>query len=134
MGGTLNHGDYDSQKEIELQLQLGSALYPEYPVRSSAESFYNLKKGLGIIASPLHGFYMEPRMYRSTHFACCFDLEKVLDANFTGINTRSGQLLTVRAKPNGSRVTESNKPDKLHIILYCQYNLEISAVGCTVYD
>ena len=133
-GGPPRYGDYDNQKEIELQLQLGSALYPEYPIRSSAEAFYNLKKGLGVVASNLHGFYMEPRMYRSTHFSCCFDLEKVLDANFSGINTRSGQLLTVRCKPNGTRITDFNRPDKLHIILYAQYTIEISSAGVTVFD
>ena len=75
--GDTTDGAYNSQKEIELQLQLGSQLFPEYPIRSSAEAVYNLKKGLGVIGSTLHGFYMDPRMYRSTHFSVCFDLESV---------------------------------------------------------
>jgi hypothetical protein len=148
--GDPTNGDYNYQKEIELQLQLGSKLFPEYPIRSSAEAFYNLKKGLGIVASPLHGFYMDPRMHRSTHFSVCFDLEKVLDANFSGINTRSGELLTVRCKGVGNgvksqvintgtpaapvNVTYNNIPEKVHIILYAQYTIEISSAGVTVYD
>ena len=132
-GDAVNNGKYDSEKEIELQLQWGSSLFPEYPIRSSSDAFYILKDELGIVASNLLGFYMDPRMYRSTHFSCCFDLEKVLDARFIGINTRSGQLLSVRGKPNGTKITDFNRPDKLHITLYAQYTVEVSSPGVTVY-
>ena len=35
---------YDYQKELQWQLQIGSKNFPEYPVRSLAETFYQLKK------------------------------------------------------------------------------------------
>ena len=39
----------DANHEIQkLQRQIGSKLYPEYPIRSHAEAFYSLRKALGI--------------------------------------------------------------------------------------
>ena len=38
---------YDPTLEVEFQLQIGSKLVPEYPVRSVSESFYQLRKCLG---------------------------------------------------------------------------------------
>ena len=52
--GSSNH--YNSDGEFETQLQLGSKLYPEYPIRSHAEAFYQLRKALGIQSSKVHSF------------------------------------------------------------------------------
>ncbi len=51
-------GDYLIQrqdKEIEFQIQIGSKLYPEYPIRSVQEAFTQLTKCLGINHSAFHG-------------------------------------------------------------------------------
>jgi hypothetical protein len=45
---------YDYSKELQWQIQIGSKDFPEYPVRSMAESFYQLKKALGIQGSAFH--------------------------------------------------------------------------------
>ena len=39
---------YDYDKELEFQMQTGAKLFSEYPIRSLAESFYQLHKALGI--------------------------------------------------------------------------------------
>ncbi len=43
--GKLTH---NSEREFEFQLQIGSKLYPEYPIRSQNEAYYQLKKTLGV--------------------------------------------------------------------------------------
>ena len=41
--------------EIEsLQLEVGSKIWPDYPISSHGESFYHLRKGLGIARNNLH--------------------------------------------------------------------------------
>ena len=40
-------GVYNAGKEVELQVQVRSKLYPEYPIRSSAETFSQLRKSDG---------------------------------------------------------------------------------------
>ena len=38
------NGKYDKDYELEVQMQIGSKLFPEYPIRSISESFSQLKK------------------------------------------------------------------------------------------
>jgi len=53
-------GQYDVNFEMEMQLQVGSKLYPEYPVRSTAEAFYQLRKCMGIETSNFHSLDITP--------------------------------------------------------------------------
>ena len=41
-------GTYDFEKEVELQIQIGSKRYPGYPIRSLAEAYYQLRKTLSV--------------------------------------------------------------------------------------
>ena len=42
---------HNPKGEFEFQLQIGAKLFPEYPIRSHAEAYYQLKKTLGTQAS-----------------------------------------------------------------------------------
>jgi hypothetical protein len=58
----------DYTKEFQWQLQIGSKLFPEYPARSLAESFYQLKKALGIHGSAFHSLSITAKQFRTDHF------------------------------------------------------------------
>ena len=45
---------YNPANEMELQIQVGSKLFPEYPIRTVNEAFYQLRKCLGIHSSTWH--------------------------------------------------------------------------------
>ena len=47
-------GAYNNGKEVELHVQIGSKLFPEYPIRSASETFSQLRKTMGIHQSPFH--------------------------------------------------------------------------------
>ena len=47
-------GAYNVGKEVELHVQIGSKLFPEYPIRSVSETFSQLRKTMGIHQSPFH--------------------------------------------------------------------------------
>ena len=54
----------NSDAEIQhLQLMIGSKMYPEYPIRSHSEAFYQLKKTLGVQTSDIHSFDINPRQW-----------------------------------------------------------------------
>ena len=91
---TLTH---DGEKFSRLQLQIGSKLFPEYPLRSHAEAFYSLRKALGIQANNLHSIDIDGNEYRNNKFIVGFDTEKLLGLSFTGMNTRNN-LMTVFPK------------------------------------
>ena len=74
--GTAGYG-YDSDHEIQhLQLSIGSKLYPEYPIRSHSECYYNLRKSLGVQANNLHALDIRGFEYRNNKFVVGFDDEK----------------------------------------------------------
>ena len=110
--GAGNAGNYDSTKEIECQVQIGSKLYPEYPLRSVSETFSQLKKTMGIHQSPFHSLDIDGAQYRDYKFIIGIDTEKVLEAGFTGLNTRAGDLMTIKVKPMDSTGIGDNKPTK----------------------
>jgi hypothetical protein len=121
--------------EFEYQLQIGSKLFPEYPIRSHNEAFYQLAKTLGVQASAVHNFDINAREYRFNKLILGTDCEKVLDAGFTGLNTRAGDLMTVKFDlKTPSNEVAARKPDRIHIVLHSDQILEIRDSGCQVYD
>ena len=69
-------GSYDYNKELEYQIQIGSNMFPEYPVRSINQAFYELKKALGIASSSFHSISPTREQYQNEHFIAAADTEK----------------------------------------------------------
>ena len=123
------------EAEFEFQLQIGSKLFPEYPIRSHAEAYYQLKKTLGVQASAVHNFDISATEYRDHKFVIGTDCERVLDAGFTGINTRAGDLMTVKFKYNArGGNTDAYLADRIQVILHSDQIMEIRDSGVGVYD
>ena len=127
-----------SAGEFEFQLQIGSKLFPEYPIRSHNEAYYQLKKCLGVQSSAVHNFDVTAVEYRDNKFILGTDCEKVLDAGFTGLNTRAGDLMSVKLKYNDKGTLAggiyARLADRIHIVLHSDQILEIRDSGCQVYD
>ena len=123
---------FTSNGEFEAQLQLGSKLYPEYPISSLAKAFYQLRETLGVQSSSLHNFDIDSHEYRTCKFIWATDMEKVLEAGFTGVNTRAGDVLNVRFDHNDA--TAANYATSMRIRLHSDCILQISDSGCTVFD
>lgn len=76
-----------------------------------------------------------PAQYRNKHFVIGIDTEKSIGASWTGVNTRSGDLLSVRVKAQDkSTLTAAPMPDQLFIVLHSDNIVEISDGGCNVFD
>ena len=88
---------YDHSKEFEFQIQIGSNLFNEYPLRSQAERFYQLRKALGAHSTNTQ-INMVQRYYRDHKFAIGISTEKLSGASFTSFNTKAGDLLTIKLK------------------------------------
>ena len=103
-------------------------------MRSHNEAFYQLAKTLGVQASALHNFDISAREYRFSKFVLGVDCEKVLDAGFTGINIRAGDLMSVKLKYATRGTLDARVADRRHIILHSDQILEIRDSGCQVVD
>jgi hypothetical protein len=123
------------EAEFEFQLQIGSKLFPEYPIRSHTEAYYQLKKTLGVQASAVHNFDISATEYRDHKLVIGTDCERVLDAGFTGINTRAGDLMTVKLKYNSrGGNTDAYLADRIQVILHSDQIMEIRDSGVAVFD
>ena len=124
---------FDANDEFEFTLQCGSKLFPEYPIRSHAEAFYQLQKSLGIQSSNLHNFNINGVQYRDNKLIIGIDMEKVIEAGWTGMNTRAGDLLTIKFKYDKD-LNNSYFADRMHVVLHSDQILEIRDSGCAVFD
>ena len=122
---------YDSSKDVQFQMQIGSKLFPEYPIWSTQESFYQLRKCLGVQASTFHSIDISPIEYRKTKYIVGIDTEKVLSAGFTGLNTKSGDLMTIKFNRMPIDITA---PDKMYVILHADMIMNIRDRGVEVFE
>ena len=109
-------------------------MHTEIHIRANAEAFSQLVKCLGIHNSAFHGVAITPYTYRYHQQVIGIDTEKVLNAGFTGINTRAGDLMTIKAKAINPSSFGSNNPIKLYSVLHTDNILEIRDGGVTVFD
>ena len=108
-------------------------MYPEMPIRSVQEAFSQLTKCLGINNSAFHAVNIIAREYRSHKFIIGIDTENILEAGFTGINTKAGDLMVVKVKQN-SGITQANICNKMYLTLHSDNILNIRDSGCEVFD
>jgi hypothetical protein len=126
---------YNPDKELQIYLQLGSKLYPEYPTNNLSECFYRLKEAFNLPDYHQHSISIKFQNYTRNKFIFCTSFEKIPDAEWSGINTKAGQVLMVNVKAmNESGITSPNIATTLYTLLQAQQILEIRDIGCTVYD
>ena len=130
-----NAFNYDQNYEIEYQLQIGSKLFPEYPMRNLQECFYQLRKCMGTENSAFHSLDITPFEYRNHKHVVAFDTEKMLGSAFTGLNMKTGSLMTLKMKAaNIATVTSAMMPDTVYIVLHFDSILNIRDTGVEVFE
>ena len=127
---------YDPALELEYQVQIGSKLFPEYPVQSLAEAFSQLRKQVkDSHGNDYHGLSISPGQYRQDKHIIGVQTSKLMSAGFTGLNTRSGDLMTLRVKGSGGvTIPAAVQPTTLHVVLHSDQVLEIRDTGVQVFD
>ena len=89
---------------------------------------------MGIHQSPFHSLDITGAQYRDYKFIAAIDTEKVLEAGFTGLNTRAGDLMTIKVKPVDASGMADTKPTKFFTALHSDNILEVRDTGVTVFD
>ena len=77
--------------------------------------------------------YIYPFEYRSHKFIIGIDTEKILEAGFTGINTKAGDRMAVKVK-QASGITQANLRNKMFITLHSDQILNIRDTAVEVFD
>ena len=112
----------------DVWLQVGSKLFPEYPVKSCNQAMYELKKAVG------HQFHIYNRWYRTHQYIIGFDTERVAGAGFTGLNTKAGDLMTVNFRNCDNEESVQSVPSRVYIALNYDAVLNIRDSGVELLD
>ena len=122
---------FDKDGEFEAMVQVGSKKFPETEIRSHSEAYYQLRKTLGS-HDQHNSIDITQHEYKTRKFVLGFDMEKVLEAGFTGINTRQGDIMSITFNHNSG--TASHYAKDMQIVLTSDQIMEIADSGVTVYD
>ncbi len=125
---------YDVSRELTFQLQIGNKLIPEYECRSISECFYHLKQTLNLPDWGLHSIGIDYKQYINNKFIFALSFEKVPQSSWTGINSKSGQILLVKMNALDKGTITSDIASLMYITLVSEQILEIRDVGVSVYD
>jgi hypothetical protein len=131
---------YQANIEPEIQLQIGSKLFPEIPIRSSSEAYYQLRKALGCEKpNTTYSLNISEMEYRTTKFIIGFDIQREHSAFASGMNTRTGDLITIKClnfnhKDNAGNDWIGATPDYIHITLAYSGIMNITDAGVQVLD
>jgi hypothetical protein len=131
---------YQANIEPEIQLQIGSKLFPEIPIRSSSEAYYHLRKALGCEKpNSTYSLNINEFEYRTTKFIVGFDIQREHSAFASGMNTRTGDLITIKClnfshKDNTGQTWINSTPDFIHITLCYSGIMNITDAGVQVLD
>jgi DNA mismatch repair protein MutH len=85
---------------------------------------------MGLLGSAYHSLDFSGNDYILDKHIIGLDLEKMLGASFTGYNSKSGDLLTVKLKDTGMNSTG----DMVYTTLHYDALLEINDAGCTLME
>ena len=67
---------YNPDKELQIYMQLGSKLYPEYPCNNTSECFYRLKEAMNLPILHQHAISIKFKSYFNNKFIFCVSFEK----------------------------------------------------------
>ena len=97
-----------------------------------AETFFQIKKALGLHGSAYSSVAVNPKQFRHDHFIIGIDTERVLESGFNGLNTKSGDLLVVPA--TGANANMTQWANSIYIIRHADQILKILDTGAQVFD
>ena len=100
--------------------------------KSNAETWYYLAKTLKSQNTREHGLEIEPHAYFNHEYIIGQNFEKIEGASFTGINTKMGDLLTIRLW-NQAPVA-ADRPNKIFVAMLGDQIMNISDTGIQVFD
>ncbi len=84
-------------------------------------------------SSPLHSFDIKPWEYKTRKFIIGTDTEKILEAGYTGLNTRAGDMCHIRMDIKQD-IALDKLPTTMYVVLHSDILLNIRDVGVEVLD
>ena len=121
------------ERTLEWSVQIGSKQWPEMaPCRSLASTMSLLKQCLGTYDQNIACTSITPANYLTNRYVIGVPTSTIPGQVFSGISTRSGDLLSVLVKSMG--VDAAEHAQKLHISLVAEVILELKESGSVLLE
>ena len=132
-------GQLSDIAHFETRWQLGHKLLPTHPIRDIQTAWQHLRKALGICWDKEAPLDITLAEYRRDKYIGIVDCEKALGIAWSGLNSRSGDLLTglfrgMTVPAFNGRVAMDNRMSQLHVCLLVDGIVEIHDSGTHVWD
>jgi hypothetical protein len=137
--GASNQYSPASGEGWRFQFSTGSLLFPDLPMSSMQEAWYQLSKVLGLHSS-LESVSIPPSEWLASNFIIALDMEKMSSspgagyAAFTGLSTRNAGDTLRFAFENVTPRDAASTPSRMYITLHMDPVLELRAEGCVLLD
>ena len=122
----------NSNRQMELSMSIGSKVLPDYPIRSQDESSYHIRKTLGMASGAYHNVDIIPEEWSTCKFVYCTDCEKVPEVSWSGMNTKSGDVINLKLKQGD--VVNGIEATNMFVTLHSDQIMKITASGVEVFD
>ena len=121
------------ERLLEWSVQIGSKQWPEMSsCKSQASTMSLLKQALGIYDQNIACTCINPLNYNGTRYVIGVPTSTIPGQVFSGISTRSGDLLSVLIKSMG--VAANEQAQKLHISMVAEVILELKESGTVLLE
>ena len=90
---------------------------------------------MGILGSTVGSPDINNEKYEKLHHIIACDTEKTLQAGYTGLDMKRGQLMTVKIKAQNPSILDAGRmPDNIQVVLHSDQILDIGFTGTQVQD
>ena len=121
------------ERTLEWSVQIGSKQWPEMSTcKSTAATMSLLKQALGIYDQNIACTSITPATYITSRYVIGVPTSTIPGQVFSGISTRSGDLLSVLIKSMGADAAE--QAQKLHISMVAEVILELKESGTVLLE
>jgi len=121
------------ESNLVFDLQLGSIKIPQTPCASQPECFSLLRQAVGIYDQTVSTINIDQAGYSANNFLIGIGLQTVPGAAFSGLSSRAGDLLSIKAK-NLATDRTVNAPARAFVMLVSEQICEIRENGVSVLD
>ena len=118
---------------LNWDVQIGTMKWPESPATSIPETFSLLRQATAIYDQSLQTVNITPQAYANNSYIIGVGLQTTPAGAFSGLNTRAGDLLTIRAK-NLATDAAVNAASRVYVTLLHEAIVEVREGSVSVLD
>ena len=119
---------YNQHGQVDFHVQIGCKIYPEYHMQSHAEAHYKPTQTKGVQSSSVQNFARTRPTRKKNNMSLGINTEEPLGARFRRLNTRAGDVMTIKLKYTPTTITSGEATrihDRTHIALRSDQILEM---------